>query len=58
MYETELFNLIARGSDKRTGYERVTGDTPDISEYLDYEFYDWVYYWDMPGDIDNPKIGR
>ena len=58
MYETELFNLIARGNDKRTGYERVTGDTPDISEYLDYEFYDWVYYWDMPGDIDNPKIGR
>ena len=58
MYEAELFNMIARGSDKRTGYERVTGDTPDISEYLDYEFYDWVYYWDMPGDIDNPKIGR
>lgn len=56
MYETELFNMIARGNDKRTGYERVTGDTPNISEYSDYEFYDWVYNWDMPGDIDNPMV--
>ena len=38
--------------------EKVIGETPDISEYLDYGFYDWVYYWDQPKDIENPKIGR
>jgi hypothetical protein len=24
----------------RSGYEQVTGKTPDISEWLDFEFYD------------------
>jgi hypothetical protein len=24
--------------------EIITGETPDISEYLDFEFYDWVLY--------------
>ena len=55
---TRLSNLTAKGSNKRTAWEEVTGDTPDISEYLDFEFYDWVWYWDTPGDMDNPKIGK
>ena len=25
----------------RTSLEEVTGETPDISEYLDFEFYEW-----------------
>jgi hypothetical protein len=29
----------------RTGYEQVTGKTPDISELLDFEFWDPVWYW-------------
>jgi hypothetical protein len=29
----------------RTGYEEVTGKTPDISEYLDFDFWDLVWYW-------------
>ena len=28
-----------------TTLEKVTGDTPDISEWVDFEFYDLVYYW-------------
>ena len=28
----------------RTPLEAVTGDTPDISEYLDFDFYDLVWY--------------
>ena len=28
----------------RTPLERVTGDTVDISEYLDFGFYDWCWY--------------
>ena len=28
---------------KRTGYEEVTGQTTDIGEYLDFEFYDLIW---------------
>ena len=42
----------------RTPIEFITGETPDISEWLDFDFYDWVHYWDSPEDKDNPKIGR
>ena len=37
--------------------EQVTGETPDISEYLDFGFYDWVWYKDNAGLGDN-CIGR
>ena len=53
-----IMNLTARGPDFRTGYEEMLGETPDISEYVDFEFYDWVTYWDVPGEEDNPKLGR
>ncbi|KAI2489216.1 Reverse transcriptase (RNA-dependent DNA polymerase) [Fragilaria crotonensis] len=44
-YEAGIMNRIPRGSQLRTGLEAVTGQTPDISEWLDFEFYDrvWVY---------------
>ena len=29
--------------------EQVTGETPDISEYLDFRFYDKVWYKDNSG---------
>jgi hypothetical protein len=32
----------------RSGYEQVTGKTPNISELLDFEFYDLVWWWDRP----------
>ena len=28
----------------RTPLEIITGETPDISEYMDFGFYDWVFY--------------
>ena len=28
----------------RTALEIITGETPDISEYLDFSFYDWITY--------------
>jgi hypothetical protein len=47
VYESELLSQMARGSDRRTGYEEVTtGQTPDISEWLDFEFYDLVWWLD------------
>jgi hypothetical protein len=39
---------MARGSNRRTGYEEVTVQTPDISEWLDFEFYDLVWWLDRP----------
>ena len=28
----------------RTPLEYITGNTPDISEYLDFKFYNWITY--------------
>ena len=35
---------VSRYADGRTPLEIITGDTPDISEYVDFDFYDWVLY--------------
>ena len=43
---------MSRGHDDRTGYERLNGKTPDISEWLDFTFYDLVWYY----NLDNPDI--
>ena len=43
-YETDIFNRIWRPKNNRTGWESVTGTTPDISEYLDFKFYGWVWW--------------
>ena len=39
-YEAKLMSLIAGSYNDRTGKEKITGETPDIFEYLDYGFYD------------------
>ena len=57
-YECDIMNLTATGPDRQTNYERVTGDTPDISEYVDFGFYDPVWFWDHPTNTENPHIGR
>ena len=31
--------LTSRYADDRTGIEIITGETPDISEYIDFGFY-------------------
>ena len=37
--------------------ERLTGDTPDISEWLDFDIYKQVWFWDSPGKEENPRPG-
>ena len=39
----------------RTPFENVMGWTPDISPYIQFRWYDWVYYLDPDGET---KIGR
>ena len=35
---------FSKYAERRTPIEMITGDTPDISEYLDFSFYDWVIF--------------
>eukprot|EP00980_Cylindrotheca_fusiformis_P022819 scaffold9803_cov145-Cylindrotheca_fusiformis.AAC.1 len=47
----------AAGLNGRTPREGLTGETPDISQYLDFGWYDWVWYKETAG-LDVPKLGR
>jgi hypothetical protein len=48
VFESELLSRMACGSNRRTQYEEVTGQTPDISKWLDFEFYDLIWWLDCP----------
>ena len=57
---TEIMQRTANSSyysQGRTPLEIITGDTPDISEYLDFGIYDWVLYKDNAG-YGETKLGR
>jgi hypothetical protein len=49
-YHSEIRNLTAHphyNLQGRTPYELVTGNTPDISQYTDFAWYDNVWYFDQ-----------
>jgi hypothetical protein len=61
VYISEIQSILARGDDHRPGLERITGDTIDISEWLDFDFFDMVWYWDqkkMDMNDEQARIGR
>ena len=41
----------------RPALEQLTSETPEISEYLDFTFYDWCWYNDNAG-LGKTKLGR
>jgi len=46
-YTSDIRQIIARPNlDHRSAYEVLTGHTPDISNLLDFEFYDWVKFFE------------
>ena len=47
----------SRYSKGRTPIEIITGETPDISEYMDFGLYDWVTYRTNAG-LGTPELGR
>ena len=47
----------SRYTNKRTAIEIITGKAPDISEYIDFGFYDWVSYRANAG-LGETSIGR
>jgi hypothetical protein len=58
VWVAQIYSRTASVNDGRTGMERITGDTCDISEWVDFSFYDLCWYWGHPDDDSNPKIGR
>ena len=47
----------AAGLNGKTPLGVLLGETPDISQYLDFGWYNWVWYKENAG-LDVPKIGR
>ena len=59
-YVCALMRLTASHSGRlngRTPIEVLMGETPDISEYLDFGWYDWVWYKQEAG-LGEAHIGR
>ena len=46
VHQAGVLNQISRGKTGRTGIEELTGKTPDISEWLDFDFYGQVWWLD------------
>ena len=62
-YYSDIHSLTVPGMYRnkgRTGYEIVYGTTPDISEYVEFQFYDYCWYWDTPQSYPHVKkqMGR
>jgi hypothetical protein len=57
-WQARIMQIIPQGFNQRTAYEMVTGRTPDISEYCDFDFYDLVWYWPNTVEPHNDKNRR
>ena len=58
VYKSELLSRMSIVKGKRSGYEEVTCQTLEIGDYLDFEFYDIVWWCDQPdkpNTIDDPR---
>ena len=57
VWEAEIYSRTAR-KDGRPALERLIGDTIDISEWLEFEFYDLVWFWNNQSDDNKPMLVR
>jgi hypothetical protein len=59
-YTCHLRQLMARPSlEWRTPYEILTGDTPDCTEYINFDFYSWVKFRDPTSGVsDDVFLGK
>ena len=60
IYESEILFRISRAPNEWSGIEQITGETPDISEWLDFSFFDLVWYHVASNDTstDPRQLGR
>ena len=58
-YVLRLRQLLVRSAASgRAPIETITGETPDMSEFMDFDFYQWIKYREQT-DKDNPiKLGQ
>ena len=56
VWESEIYSHNA-GKDGCPALERLTDDTIDISEWMEFEFYDLVWFWNNQSDDTNPMLG-
>ena len=56
-YEADILSRIPRGQHSRPGLEILTGNSVDISEWIDFLFYDLVWYHDQrkPDTSEEPR---
>lgn len=60
LHVSELRNLTASsilGTKGRTPFEVTFGCSPDISEYVTFEWYEYVWYW-QPNEPQRQQLGR
>ena len=57
VWEADIYSRTA-GKNGRPALERLRGDTVDISAWLEFEFYDLVWFWNNQSDDTNPMLGR
>ena len=57
VWEAEIYSRTA-GKDWHPLLERLTGDTIDISEWLEFEFYDLVWFWNNQIDDTKSILGQ
>ena len=58
IHQSEIMSGIASGRDGRTGIGRITGETPDISEWLDFDIYDLAWILDNANAEKNLRLAR
>ena len=54
----EILSRTYNHKTQRTGLEHLAGDMPDISESLDFNLYNKVWFWDSPHKEENPRPGH
>lgn len=53
----QLTASTAAGLEDKTLLGKLTGETPDISQYLYFEWYDWVLFKENAG-LDVPRLRK
>ena len=57
VWEAEIYSHTA-GKYGRPDLERLTCDTIDISEWMGFEFYGLVWFWNNQSDYTKPMLVR
>ena len=57
VWEVDIYSRTA-GKDGRPSLEQLNGDTVDISKWLEFEFYELVWFWNNQSDYTKTMLGQ